>query len=71
MRRLISRLCCAVGLHQWVKRGGTRVGGLFRRCPCCGVEDAGYESGGYVRGIEWVRLPANTRIKPTSEASSA
>jgi hypothetical protein len=51
----MNRLLCWLGLHPWVKRGGTRTTGLFRRCPHCGKEQEGFEDrNDYGRFITWV-----------------
>lgn len=62
---LICLLLCSLTIkslwpkcwHRWEKRGGTRVGGLFRRCARCGTEEEGFEDfDGHARCITWARL---------------
>ena len=49
---------CWIGIHDFVKSGGTRVpGGLHRKCEICGLREEGFEgetpSG--MRTIVWVK----------------
>ena len=56
LRRILHRLLCRAGAHDWIKSGGTRVGnGLFRTCPHCGAREQGFEERSRSRGrfIEW------------------
>ena len=61
----MGHLLCVLGLHAWIKWGGTRTSGLFRRCQRCACLQEGVEGR---RSIHWIdaKPVAGSRAKEVS-----